>query len=107
MFLPIGTKTEIVITANLREWNTIFGLRAEKYAHPIMRDLATRVLTQFYRRIPKVYGPVYRCVTPLEDLTPTELKEEWKAVNKTFDAMAERREAIADIMLGAEYDEKS
>lgn len=69
MWLPIGIKTEIVMTANLREWNTVFGLRADTPAHPIMKGLATEVLKAFYAKIPTVYGPIYRWLTPAEQLT--------------------------------------
>jgi thymidylate synthase (FAD) len=35
--LPNSTKTEIVVTANLREWRLIFSQRCDKAAHPEMR----------------------------------------------------------------------
>ncbi len=37
--LPNSTKTEIVITANFREWRHIFKLRCAKAAHPQMREI--------------------------------------------------------------------
>jgi len=37
--LPNSTKTEIVITANFREWRHIFRLRCAKAAHPQMREI--------------------------------------------------------------------
>lgn len=37
--LPIDVKTEIVVTANLREWRHIFKLRCSDAAHPSMREL--------------------------------------------------------------------
>lgn len=37
--LPNSTKTEIIMTANIKEWLHIFGLRTEKYAHPQMREI--------------------------------------------------------------------
>lgn len=37
--LPIGLKTEIVVTANMREWRHIFRLRTTKKAHPQIRAL--------------------------------------------------------------------
>jgi len=37
--LPNSTKTEIVVTANFREWRHIFKLRCSKAAHPQMREL--------------------------------------------------------------------
>lgn len=65
--LPIGLKTEIVITANLREFRHIFKMRCAKAAHPIIRGVFLEVLDQFNRAIPSVY----------EDLA-TELLEEQK-----------------------------
>lgn len=37
--LPNSLKTEIVVTANLREWRHIFKLRCAKSAHPQMREI--------------------------------------------------------------------
>jgi hypothetical protein len=41
--LPLGTKTELVMTANFREWLHFCKLRMAKPAHPKMRILATMV----------------------------------------------------------------
>ena len=37
--LPNSLKTEIVVTANIREWRKIFSLRCDKSAHPQIREL--------------------------------------------------------------------
>lgn len=37
--LPNSLKTEIVVTANIREWRTIFKQRCSSAAHPQMREL--------------------------------------------------------------------
>ena len=37
--LPNSLKTEIVVTANYREWRTIFKLRCAKDAHPQIREV--------------------------------------------------------------------
>jgi len=55
MFLPIGLKTEIVMTANLREWHTVFGLRTSEKAHPIMREISRKVLQEFAERVPAMF----------------------------------------------------
>lgn len=60
MWLPIGLKAEIVITANLREWLTIFGLRADTPAHPIMRGLMIDVLKDFSEKVPCIYADTAR-----------------------------------------------
>ncbi len=44
--LPNSLKTEIVITANLREWRHIFRLRLSKAAHPQMREVMWLLLNQ-------------------------------------------------------------
>lgn len=47
--LPIGTKSEIVISANFREWRHIFEMRTSKYAHweirKVMGDLLEKTKT--------------------------------------------------------------
>ncbi len=37
--LPNSTKTEIIITANVREWRHIFTLRCSNASHPQMREV--------------------------------------------------------------------
>lgn len=53
--LPNSLKTEIVMTANLREWRHFFSLRATPAAHPQMRELAREMLLDFQARIPVVF----------------------------------------------------
>lgn len=53
--LPIDVKTEIVITANLREWRHIFKMRASPAAHPDMQRLMYPLLEEFKKRIPVIY----------------------------------------------------
>jgi len=53
--LPTCLKTEIVVTANLREWHHIFRLRTAKAAHPQMRQIMLPLLAEFRRRIPVLY----------------------------------------------------
>jgi thymidylate synthase (FAD) len=45
--LPNATKTEIVITANIREWRHIFTLRCANAAHPEMRGIMVPMRTKF------------------------------------------------------------
>ncbi len=42
--LPIGLRTEIVITANFREWRHIFYMRTSKYAHWEIRSVMVKLL---------------------------------------------------------------
>lgn len=54
-FLPNGLKTEIVMTANLREWRHFFKLRTSSAAHPQMREVATPLLAEMKTRIPVIF----------------------------------------------------
>jgi thymidylate synthase (FAD) len=53
--LPNSLKTEIVTTANIREWRHIFKLRCDKAAHPQMRQVMLPILAAFNARIPLLY----------------------------------------------------
>lgn len=56
--LPNSLKTEIVVTANLREWRHIFRLRCSSKAHPQMRELMVPLLAQVRERIPVIFEGV-------------------------------------------------
>jgi len=47
--LPNSLKTEIVVTANFREWRHIFKLRCSKAAHPQMREIMIPLLEEMKR----------------------------------------------------------
>ena len=53
--LPNSLKTEIVMTANLREWRHFFRLRTSAAAHPQMREVATPLLAAMKERVPVVF----------------------------------------------------
>lgn len=53
--LPNSLKTEIVMTANLREWKHFFKLRTAPEAHPQMREIAIPLQEEFRRLIPVVF----------------------------------------------------
>lgn len=53
--LPNSLKTEIVTTANIREWRHIFKLRCDKAAHPQMRQVMLPLLAAFAERIPLLF----------------------------------------------------
>ncbi len=57
--LPNSLKTEIVMTANLREWRHFFKLRCAKAAHPQMRELAWMALNQVSSAIPIVFEDLW------------------------------------------------
>ncbi len=53
--LPNSLKTELVMTANLREWRHFFKLRVSLRAHPQIRSLAIDMLKGFQEKIPVVF----------------------------------------------------
>lgn len=55
MVLPVGVKSEIVITANLREWMHIFNMRCDTPAHPIIRNVCLDILNKLNDAIPSIY----------------------------------------------------
>ena len=56
--LPNSLKTEIVVTANFREWRHIFNLRCSKAAHPQMRELMIPLLEKCKRLIPIIFDEI-------------------------------------------------
>lgn len=57
--LPIGIKSEIICTANLREWVHIFDLRCSSAAHPDIRNIMLLLLKEMQKRIPIIFDKVY------------------------------------------------
>lgn len=53
--LPNSLKTEVVMTANLREWRHFFKLRTAPAAHPQMRELAIPLLRRMQEMVPVVF----------------------------------------------------
>ncbi len=53
--LPIGTKSQIVVTANFREWRHIFHLRTQRAAHWEIRMVLGDLLEKFQELIPAVF----------------------------------------------------
>lgn len=56
--LPNSLKTEIQVTANVREWRHILTLRTDKAAHPQMRELMLPLLKDFAARWPILFADV-------------------------------------------------
>lgn len=56
--LPNSLKTEIVMTANLREWRHFLKLRTGAAAHPQMREVACLILDEFTKRYPVIFGDI-------------------------------------------------
>ena len=58
--LPQCLKSELYMTANLREWRHILKLRTDKAAHPQMRQIAAQILNILREKLPVI----------VEDITP-------------------------------------
>lgn len=56
--LPNSTKTEIVVTTNMREWRHIFKLRTSAAAHPQIRALMRDCLQGFKAEIPVLFDDI-------------------------------------------------
>lgn len=56
--LPNSLKTEIVVTANFREWRTIFKQRTSAAAHPQMREVMNPLLKEMQQRIPVLFDDI-------------------------------------------------
>ena len=57
-FLPISLKTEINVSANIREWRHIFKLRTASGAHPQMREVMIPLLAEFKKQIPILFDDI-------------------------------------------------
>ena len=53
--LPNSLKTELVMTANLREWRHFLKLRTSKAAHPQIREVANQLLDLLKFKLPVVF----------------------------------------------------
>lgn len=56
--LPNSLKTEIVMTANLREWRHFLRLRTSTAAHPQMREVACMLLEKMKAKVPVVFDDI-------------------------------------------------
>jgi thymidylate synthase (FAD) len=56
--LPNSLKTEIVMTANIREWRHILKLRTSNAAHPQMQEIMVPILAEFKKQMPVLFGSI-------------------------------------------------
>lgn len=56
--LPTALKTEIIMTANFREWRYIFRLRIARAAHPQMIELLFHLLKDVQLLVPVVFDDI-------------------------------------------------
>ena len=61
--LPLSTATEIIMTANIREWRNVLKLRSSHNmrAHPQMRSIIDRLLAELKSKIPVLFDDI--CVS--------------------------------------------
>lgn len=62
--LPNSLKTEVVMTANLREWRHVFALRCSPAAHPQIRRLLLPLLDELNQRLPMIFQDLYEEFAP-------------------------------------------
>ena len=53
--LPNCVKTELVMTANFREWRHVFRLRLDERAHPQMRELMLDLYRKLHDNYPEIF----------------------------------------------------
>ena len=58
MVLPNCTKTEVVVTANYREWRHILKLRTAPEAHPDMRHMMNALLECLHKQLPVIFDDI-------------------------------------------------
>lgn len=56
--LPSSLKTEVVVTANIREWRHILKLRCAKAAHPQIQQIMIPLLLHFKQVIPELFWDI-------------------------------------------------
>jgi len=56
--LPNSLKTEIVMTANVRQWRKVLQLRTAIAAHPQMRQVAVPLLEIFKKEMPALFEDI-------------------------------------------------
>lgn len=56
--LPNSLKTDVVMTANAREWRHILRLRTDKAAHPSMREVMVPLLAELKERVPVIFDDI-------------------------------------------------
>lgn len=56
--LPTSLKTEMFMTANIREWRHFLRLRTSSAAHPQIREVAVPLLHELQRRVPVLFDDI-------------------------------------------------
>lgn len=58
LILPLSLKSELIVSANYREWRHILKLRTAKDAHPQMREVMVPLLRELQRKIAVVFDDI-------------------------------------------------
>lgn len=56
--LPHSTAAEYTMTANIREWKHILGLRTTKHVHPSIRQVLIPLLKYFKQEMPEIFADI-------------------------------------------------
>lgn len=59
MLLPHSTKADMIMTANVSEWKYICSLRCRMAAHPSVRLVMCKMLSEFYKIWPHFFEEQY------------------------------------------------
>lgn len=89
--LPNSLKTEVIMTANWREWRNVFKLRCAKDAHPDMRDLMVPLCLEMQERIPILFDDCYTCSSEEE-------KAKWMAAGRGKGPLSVRKFLTGDML---------
>lgn len=58
MILPHSTASEVVMTANIREWRHILELRTTKHVHPSVRQVMIPFLLYLKQEMPEIFSDI-------------------------------------------------
>lgn len=58
--LPNSLKTEVIMTANWREWRHFLKLRSAPDSHPQIREVAITLLDELHEKIPVLFDDIWK-----------------------------------------------
>jgi thymidylate synthase (FAD) len=84
--LPNSLKTEIVVTANVREWRKIFELRTADSAHPQIRQIICPLLARFRNSWPVLFNDIGTIAhpSPAQEILPCAQPSELDYIRKPY-----------------------
>lgn len=80
--LPNSLKTEIMVTANMRQWRLVFSQRCANAAHPQIRQAMLPALAEVSRRYPILFKDIHEEMKPEYELFK---KNNWSLAQKLDD----------------------